>query len=155
MSVKLFSFSRKNLRALCGYFYFQGENFMTREVIATTDAPAAVGPYSQGIKVNGLVFTAGQGGLVPGTKQFAGDTITAQTEQTLKNIAAILEAAGTNMAHVVKVMVLLADISQFAEMNAVYARFFPHNPPARTTFAAKDLPLGALVEIDAVAVMPD
>ncbi len=128
---------------------------MTRDVIATTNAPAAIGPYSQGIRVNGLVFTAGQAGVVPGTKQFAGETITAQTEQTLKNIAAILEAAGTDMAHVVKVMVLLADMSLFAEMNAVYAKFFPQNPPARTTFAAKDLPLGALVEIDAVAVMPD
>ncbi len=128
---------------------------MTRDVIATTNAPAAIGPYSQGIRVNGLVFTAGQAGVVPGTKQFAGETITAQTEQTLKNIAAILEAAGTDMAHVVKVMVLLADMSLFAEMNAVYTKFFPQNPPARTTFAAKDLPLGALVEIDAVAVMPD
>jgi 2-iminobutanoate/2-iminopropanoate deaminase len=128
---------------------------MTRDVVTTTNAPAAIGPYSQGIKVNGLVFTAGQAGVVPGTKQLAGETIAVQTEQTLKNISAILEAAGTNMAHVVKVMVLLADISLFAEMNAVYATFFPHNPPARTTFAAKDLPMGALVEIDAVAVMPD
>ena len=128
---------------------------MSRDVVATTNAPAAIGPYSQGIKVNGLVFTAGQAGVVPGTKQLVGDTIAAQTEQTLKNISAILDAAGTDMAHVVKVMVLLADISLFAEMNAVYATFFPHNPPARTTFAAKDLPMGALVEIDAVAVMPD
>ena len=128
---------------------------MSRDVVATTNAPAAIGPYSQGIKVNGLVFTAGQAGVVPGTKQLVGDTIAAQTEQTLKNISAILDAAGTDMAHVVKVMVLLADMSLFAEMNAVYATFFPHNPPARTTFAAKDLPMGALVEIDAVAVMPD
>jgi 2-iminobutanoate/2-iminopropanoate deaminase len=127
---------------------------MSRDVIATPNAPAAIGPYSQGIRVNGLVFTAGQAGVIPGTKQFAGDTITAQTEQTLKNIAAILDATGTDMAHVVKVMVLLADMSLFAEMNAVYATFFPHNPPARTTLAAKDLPMGALVEIDAVAVMP-
>jgi 2-iminobutanoate/2-iminopropanoate deaminase len=128
---------------------------MSRDVIATTNAPAAIGPYSQGIQVNGLVFTAGQAGVIPGTKQFAGDTITAQTEQTLKNIAAILDAAGTDMVHVVKVTVMLADIALFAEMNAVYATFFPHNPPARTTFAAKDLPLGALVEIDVVAAMPD
>jgi 2-iminobutanoate/2-iminopropanoate deaminase len=128
---------------------------MTREVIATNNAPGAIGPYSQGIKANGMVFTAGQAGVIPGTKQFAGDTVAVQTEQTLKNIAAILEAAGTDMAHVVKVMVMLADMSLFAEMNGVYGRFFPANPPARTTFAAKDLPLGALVEIDAVAVLPD
>jgi reactive intermediate/imine deaminase len=128
---------------------------MTREVISTTNAPAAIGPYSQGIRVNGLVYTAGQAGVIPGTRQLVGDTIAEQTEQTLKNIAAILQAAGTDMAHVVKVMVLLADMSLFAEMNGVYAKFFPENPPARTTFAAKGLPLGALVEIDAVAVMPD
>jgi 2-iminobutanoate/2-iminopropanoate deaminase len=98
---------------------------------------------------------SGQGPLIPGTKQFAGDTVAAQTEQVLKNVAAILQAAGTDMAHVVKVTVLLADIAAFAEMNAVYSQFFPTNPPARTTFAARDLPMGILVEIDAVAVMPD
>lgn len=128
---------------------------MTREVIHTSNAPDAIGPYSQGIRANGTVYVSGQGGLVPGTKAFAGDTVAAQTEQTLKNIAAILEAAGTGMAHVVKVTVLLADIATFAEMNAVYARFFPVDPPARVTYAVKDIPLGALVEIDAVAVMPD
>jgi 2-iminobutanoate/2-iminopropanoate deaminase len=128
---------------------------MSREVIATEKAPAAIGPYSQGIRANGFVFVSGQGGLIPGTKQLAGTTVTTQTEQTLKNIAAILAAAGTDMAHVVKVMVLLADIDTFAEMNAVYARFFPAEPPVRTTYAVKDIPLGALVEIDAIAVMPD
>jgi 2-iminobutanoate/2-iminopropanoate deaminase len=128
---------------------------MTREVISTPNAPGAIGPYSQGIRANGTVYASGQGGLIPGTKDFAGDTVAAQTEQTLKNIAAILEAAGTDMAHVVKVTVLLADIATFAEMNAVYSTFFPVDPPARVTYAVKDIPLGALVEIDAIAVMPD
>lgn len=128
---------------------------MTREVVSTPSAPAAIGPYSQAIKANGLVFVSGQGPLIPGTKQFAGDTVAAQAEQVLKNIAAILQAAGTDMAHVVKVTVLLADIASFAEMNAIYSQFFPANPPARTTFAARDLPMNILVEIDAIAVLPD
>lgn len=128
---------------------------MSREVIATPNAPAAIGPYSQGIKANGFVYVSGQGGLIPETKQFAGSTVAVQTEQTLKNIAAILAAAGTNMAHVVKINVLLLDIGTFAEMNAVYQTFFPSDPPSRMTYAVKDLPLGALVEIDAIAVMPD
>ncbi|MCD4684508.1 MAG: Rid family detoxifying hydrolase [Anaerolineae bacterium] len=128
---------------------------MTREVISTPHAPDAIGPYSQGIRANGTVYVSGQGGVLPGTKEFAGATVVAQTEQTLKNIAAILEAADTDMAHVVKVTVLLADIESFAEMNAVYSTFFPADPPARVTYAVKDIPLGALVEIDAVAVMPD
>ncbi len=127
---------------------------MSREVVATPNAPGAIGPYSQGIKANGFVYVSGQGPLIPGTKQFAGETVAIQTEQALKNIAAILAAAGTDMAHVVKVTVLLADMSSFAEMNDVYKTFFTGEPPARTTFAAKGLPLDILVEIDAVAVMP-
>jgi 2-iminobutanoate/2-iminopropanoate deaminase len=127
---------------------------MMREAIRTTHAPGAIGPYSQGITTGGFVFVSGQGGLIPGTKDFAGATVAAQTEQTLKNIAAILEAAGTDMAHVVKVTVLLADIKDFAEMNGVYSTFFPVDPPARAAYAVKDIPLGALVEIEAIAVMP-
>ncbi|HEX3051989.1 MAG TPA: Rid family detoxifying hydrolase [Aggregatilineaceae bacterium] len=127
---------------------------MSREVIATPNAPAAIGPYSQAIKANGFVYVSGQGPLIPGTKDFAGETVALQTEQALKNIAAILAAAGTDMAHVVKMTVLLADMSTFAEMNAVYNTFFPAEPPARTTFAAKGLPMNILVEIDAVAVLP-
>jgi len=126
---------------------------MSREVISTEQAPAAIGPYSQGIRAGGLVFVSGQAGLAPGTKQFAGETVAEQTEQTLRNLEAILRAAGTDLAHVVKVTVLLADMAYFAEMNGVYARFFPTNPPARTTYAAKGLPLNALVEIDAIAVL--
>jgi 2-iminobutanoate/2-iminopropanoate deaminase len=128
---------------------------MTRDVIFTDKAPMPVGPYSQGIRANGTVYVAGQGGVLPGPEPvIAGDTVEAQTEQALKNIAAILEAAGTDMAHVVSVTVLLADIADFAAMNAVYARYFPTDPPARATYAAKDLPLQTLVEIVAVAAMP-
>jgi len=127
---------------------------MSREVIATLHAPAAVGAYSQAIAANGFVFVSGQLGLRPETKQFAGDTVAAQTEQALLNMAAILEAAGSDLAHVVKVNVLLTDISTFAEMNEVYRTFFPVDPPARMTYAVRDLPLDVLVEIDAVAVLP-
>lgn len=127
---------------------------MSREVIATESAPAAVGAYSQAIRANGFVFVSGQLGLIPETKQFAGGTVAEQTAQALANIDAILDAAGTRMANVVKVTVLLADIASFAEMNTVYATFFPTEPPARAAFAVKDLPLGGLVEIEAIAAMP-
>jgi len=128
---------------------------MPREVIHTDKAPAPIGPYSQAIRSGDTVYVSGQGGLVPETMQLVGPTVAAQTEQTLRNIAAILEAAGTDLAHVVKVNVLLADIKTFAEMNEVYRTFFPVDPPARMTYAVRDLPLGVLVEIDAIAVMPD
>ena len=128
---------------------------MTRSVIATENAPAAVGAYSQAIKANGMVFVSGQLGLDPATKAFAGETVAEQTAQALKNMSAILAAAGSDMAHVVKVTVLLADIATFKEMNDVYSTFFPQEPPARAAFAVKDLPLGGLVEIEAIAVMPD
>lgn len=130
-------------------------NVMSRNVVSTENAPAAVGAYSQAIAANNLVFVSGQLGIVPGTKDFVGDTVAAQTEQALKNMAAIVEAAGTDMAHVVKCTVLLADISTFAEMNEVYSTFFPSEPPARAAFAVRDLPLGGLVEIEAFAVLPD
>ncbi len=128
---------------------------MTRERVRTDNAPAAIAHYSQGIVTGQFVFVSGQGPLIPGTRDFAGDTIAAQTEQTLRNIAAILEAAGTDMAHVVKCTVLLADMADFAEMNAVYQRFFPADPPARAAYAVRDLPLNILVEIDAIAVLPE
>ncbi|MBN1679152.1 MAG: hypothetical protein JW966_02590 [Anaerolineae bacterium] len=127
---------------------------MSREVIATDKAPAAVGAYSQATRANGMIFVSGQLGILPETKQFAGGTVAEQTEQALKNMAAILDAAETSMAHVVKVTVLLADIASFSEMNTVYSTFFPDDPPARAAFAVKDLPLGGLVEIEAIAVMP-
>ena len=127
---------------------------MARDVISTERAPAAVGAYSQGIRANGFVFVSGQLGLAPETKQFAGGSVAEQTEQALKNIAAILDTAGASLGDVVKVTVLLADIGSFAEMNAVYASFFPTEPPARAAFAVRDLPLGALVEIEVIAALP-
>lgn len=127
---------------------------MARDVISTERAPAAVGAYSQGIRANGFVFVSGQLGLIPETKQFAGGTVAEQTEQALKNIAAILDTAGASLGDVVKVTVLLADIGSFAEMNAVYASFFPTEPPARAAFAVRDLPLGALIEIEVIAALP-
>ncbi len=124
-------------------------------MIATQDAPGAIGPYSQAIKAGGLVFVSGQTGIVPQTKQFAGETVAEQTAQALKNLQAILEAAGTDMAHVVKTSVFLADMATFSEMNSVYATFFPENPPARSTIAVRSLPLDALVEIDLIALLPE
>jgi 2-iminobutanoate/2-iminopropanoate deaminase len=124
----------------------------SREVISTTDAPGAVGPYSQAIKANGMVYVSGQVALVPGTKEFAAEDVAGQTEQVMKNMGAILSAAGTSFDKVVKTTILLADMGDFAVVNDVYGKFFPENPPARATFAVKGLPLGAKVEIDAVAL---
>ena len=126
---------------------------MPKQVIKTDKAPAAVGAYSQGIIANGFVFTAGQIPLVPETKQMVEGGIKEQTRQSLQNITGVLEAAGTSMANVVKTTVFLADINDFAEFNAVYSEFFPENPPARSTVQAGGLPVGALVEIEAVALL--
>lgn len=124
---------------------------MDRRIIATDKAPAAVGPYSQAVCVGGFVFTAGQIGLDPDTGQLVGEDVAGQTERTLKNLQAILEAAGSCLRHVVKTTVYLADIADFGAMNAVYAEFFPEGPPARATIQAVALPLGARVEIEVVA----
>ncbi len=125
---------------------------MTRQVISTDGAPAAVGAYSQGILASGrLVFVSGQLGLDPETKQMS-DGITAQTERALLNMKAILTAAGSSLENVVKVTVLLHDINDFAAMNSTYQHFFPENPPARAAFGGNDLPLGGLVEIECIAV---
>lgn len=125
---------------------------MPRQVVSTTNAPNAVGPYSQGIIANGFVYTAGQGGVNPATKTLV-EGISEQTRQTLENIRAILEAAGTSLGNVVKCNVYLADMNDFAAMNAVYATFFPADPPARTTIQAAALPMGLLVEIEAIATL--
>lgn len=124
---------------------------MNKQIIATDRAPAAVGPYSQGVRVGDLIFTAGQVGLVPGTKELAGPGIESQTRQALENLDAVLEAAGSCLRHAVKTTVYLADLADFGPMNAVYAEFFPDEPPARATLQAAALPLGALVEIEVVA----
>lgn len=119
--------------------------------IHTPNAPAAIGPYSQAVKTGNLVFVSGQLPIDPATGAFAGDDIASQTRQSLTNIKAILEAAGYSCADVVKTTVLLSDIADFAAMNAVYAEFFTENCPARAAFAVKDIPKGALVEIEAIA----
>ena len=120
-------------------------------IIHTPNAPAAIGPYSQAVKTGNLVFVSGQIPIDPATGIFAGDDIATQTRQSLTNVKAILEAAGYAMSDVVKTTVLLADIADFAAMNAVYAEYFTENKPARAAFAVKDLPRGALVEIEAIA----
>ena len=124
-----------------------------RQVVATDRAPAAVGPYSQAIRVDHTVFTAGQIGLDPQTGQLVEGGIEAQTRQALQNLAAVLEAAGSSLENVVKTTVFLANMDDFAEMNRVYAEFFPEAPPARSTVEVSRLPLGALVEIEAIALV--
>lgn len=127
---------------------------MSRQVIATAKAPAAVGPYSQAIKANGFVFTAGQLGLDPATGKLVEGDVTDQARQALKNLQAILEAAGSSLEQVVKVTVFLKDINDFKRVNEVYAEFFKASPPARSAVQVAALPLGGLVEIEAVAVAP-
>jgi 2-iminobutanoate/2-iminopropanoate deaminase len=128
---------------------------MKREIISTDDAPPAVGPYSQAVRAGDLVFTAGQLGLVPGTKAFAGPDIESQTRQALLNLQSILQAAGSCLEDAVKVTVFLDDMNEFPLMNSVYAEFFPETPPARAAAQAAALPLGAKVMIDVVAMADD
>ena len=129
---------------------------MSREVISTPNAPAAVGPYSQAIRVgNHLVFTAGQIAIDPSRGRLIEGDVAVQTRQVLTNLAAVLEAAGSSLSHVIKTTVFLQDIHDFAAMNAVYAEFFPAEPPARSAVQVAALPLGALVEIEAVALAAD
>jgi len=120
-------------------------------VVSTDKAPAAVGPYSQAIKSGAHVYVSGCIGLVPGTKNLAGDDTVSQTEQVMKNMSAILEAAGSSFDKVVKTTILLADMGDFAAVNEVYAKYFPKRKPARATFAVKALPLGAKVEMECIA----
>jgi len=127
----------------------------SREAVSTAAAPKAIGPYSQGIKAGDFLFTAGEAGVEPATGRLVEGGIAAQTRQALRNIQAILEASGTSLQRVVKCGVFLADLADFQAMNAIYAEFFPadRSPPARTTVQASKLPMGALVEIDAVALL--
>jgi 2-iminobutanoate/2-iminopropanoate deaminase len=119
--------------------------------IQTENAPAAIGPYSQAVKHGGFVFASGQIPIDPKTGEFVAGGIVEQTQQVLKNLAAVLEAAGSNLNQVVKTTVFLADMKEFAAMNEVYGRFFGDTPPARATVAAAGLPRDARVEIEAVA----
>ncbi|MBE6266446.1 MAG: RidA family protein [Prevotella ruminicola] len=122
-----------------------------KQVISTPKAPAAIGPYSQAIRVGNLIYTSGQIPINPATGQFVEGGIKEQTRQSLTNVKAILEEAGTSMANVVKTTVFMADMNDFADMNAVYAEFFTEPFPARSAVAVKTLPKGALVEIEVVA----
>lgn len=119
--------------------------------IYTPNAPAAIGPYSQAVQAGNMLFVSGQIPIDPATGEFAGSDIATQTHQSLTNIKNILAAAGYTLNDVVKTTVLLADIADFAAMNGVYAEYFTENKPARAAFAVKDLPRGALVEIEAIA----
>ena len=125
---------------------------MKREVIATKKAPGAVGPYSQAIRVGHFVFTAGQLAFDPATGKLVEGGIEKQTRQVLRNISAVLEAAGSSLDKVVKTTVFLANMGDFRAMNEVYSEFFPNEPPARSTVEV-GLALGALVEIDAIAAV--
>ena len=127
---------------------------MTRQAISTTNAPAAVGPYSQAIIAGDLIFCAGQGAIDPATQDLRHGTVEEETERTLRNLEAVLDAAGATFADVVKTTVFLADINDFAGMNEVYAGFFPDPPPARTTVEVAALPKGFKVEIEAIARRP-
>ena len=123
---------------------------MTRQAVSTSGAPAAIGPYSQGIASADLVFCSGQLGLDPSTGELASG-VEAQAERALRNLAAVLDAAGCSWGDVVKTTIYLADIGDFGAVNAVYARFMPDPPPARSTVQVAALPKSGLVEIDAIA----
>ena len=124
---------------------------MTREIIATSAAPAAIGPYSQAVSTGDLVFTAGQIGLNPATGKMA-EGVENQARQVMANLAAILAAAGSSLDQVVKTTIFLQDMADFAAVNAIYGAAFSVTPPARSTVQVAGLPLGALVEIEAIAL---
>lgn len=125
---------------------------MKKKIIRTSNAPAAGGPYSQAVEMNGILFVSGQVAINPQTGRMVEGDISVQTRQVLKNIEAILNEAGYSFADVVKSTCYLADIADFKAMNAVYSEFYTENQPARAAFAVKDLPLGALIEIEAIAM---
>jgi 2-iminobutanoate/2-iminopropanoate deaminase len=129
--------------------------FIVRERIHTDKAPAAIGPYSQAIRAGGFVFASGQIPIDPSTGEFVKGGVGEQTEQVLKNLKAVLEAAGSGLDKIVKTTVFLADMKEFAQMNEVYAKFFSDAPPARATVAALGLPRDARVEIEAVALVSE
>jgi 2-iminobutanoate/2-iminopropanoate deaminase len=123
--------------------------------ISTKDAPAAIGPYSQGVRSANLVFLSGQIPLDPATGQLVQGDITAQTERVMKNLDAVLRAAGGEFANVVRCTIYLTNLADFTVVNEIYGRAFPRNPPARATVQVAALPKGANVEIDAIAVIPE
>lgn len=122
-----------------------------KKIISTTDAPKAIGPYSQAIRSGNMLFTSGQIAINPSTNEMIAGDIKAQTEQVMKNLEGILKAAGMSFANVIKTTVFLADMKKFAEMNSVYAKYFPENPPARATVQVAKLPKDAEIEIELIA----
>ena len=123
-----------------------------KKIVSTEKAPKAIGPYSQAVCTDHVVYTAGQVGLIPATMEIVEGGVEAQTRQVLTNLKQVLEAADSGLNFVVKTTVFLQDMADFAKMNAIYAEFFPENPPARSTVAVAALPKGALVEIECVAL---
>ena len=123
-----------------------------KEIISTENAPGAIGPYSQAVKAGNMIFCSGQIPIDPKTGEFVSDDVAEQTEQVLRNLNAVLEAAGSSLNNVVKTTVFLADMNDFVAMNEVYARFFSENKPARATAQAARLPKDARVEIDCIAL---
>ena len=125
----------------------------TKEIISTENAPGAIGPYSQAVRSGNFLFASGQIPIDPATGEFVAGGITEQTEQVMRNVSAILEAAGAGLQQVVKTTVFLADMDDFTAMNEVYGRFFGEDPPARATVQAARLPRDARVEIEAIAIL--
>jgi 2-iminobutanoate/2-iminopropanoate deaminase len=123
-----------------------------KQTVQTEQAPKAIGPYSQAIKANGFVFASGQIPIIPETGEFVAGGISEQTEQVIKNLSRVLEAAGSGLDRVVKTTVFLADMEEFVAMNQVYGKYFSEEPPARATVEAAGLPRGARVEIEAIAL---
>ncbi|MEO1289109.1 MAG: RidA family protein [Chloroflexota bacterium] len=126
---------------------------MAKQIVNTEHAPAAVGPYSQAIIANGFVYTAGQIPLIPSEGKMIEGDIQIQTRQVLENLNAVLEAAGSSLSNVIKTTIFLDSMDDFAKVNEVYGEFFTDEPPARSTVEVARLPLGALVEIEAVAIV--
>ena len=125
---------------------------MKKEIVSTKDAPAAIGPYSQAIKAAGLVFISGQIPLDPASGEIAGDSIEAQTKSVMKNLEAVLKAAGSDLDKVIKTTIYLTDLNDFALVNGIYGSYFNDSPPARATVEVSGLPKGVKVEIDAIAL---
>ena len=126
---------------------------MNRTVVHTDKAPKAIGPYSQAIRTETMIYTAGQTGLDPATGELVAGGVEVQTRQVLTNLKHVIEAAGSSVGNVVKTTVFLTDMSDFPKMNAIYAEFFGENPPARSTVAVAGLPKGGVVEIEAVVLV--
>jgi 2-iminobutanoate/2-iminopropanoate deaminase len=126
---------------------------MSREVVVTSRAPEAIGPYSQGVVANGFLYTAGQIALIPGEKKIQEGGVAEQTRRVLENLKGVLEAGGSSLENVVKTTVFLRDMNDFPAMNEVYGAYFSKKPPARSTVAVAGLPMGVLIEIDAVATL--